>query len=191
MEALAVTAVMFSSGDDVVTYLKEQHQQIRAMFDAVSSSSGKARTTAFLALRRMLAIHEAAEEEIVHPIARVKLTNGMAMIDKRLSEEHACKVCLAALEEMDVESASFLESLQKLKEKVVAHADAEEREEFELLGNILDPVWLVRMRKAAAFAEAIAPTRPHAGLEAPAAHFLFGPFVAMMDRARDALSGRA
>jgi hypothetical protein len=45
--------------------------------------------------------------------------------------------------------------------------------------------------EAVAFAESIAPTRPHPGVESAAANMLVGPFAAMLDRARDAISGKA
>ena len=37
-------------------------------------------------------------------------------------------------------------------------------------------------------AEAIAPTRPHAGVESAKANFMVGPFASMLDRARDAIA---
>ena len=45
------------------------------------------------------------------------------------------------------------------------------------------------MRKVVELAEAVAPTRPHPGVESRAANMLAGPFAAMLDRARDAISG--
>jgi hypothetical protein len=41
------------------------------------------------------------------------------------------------------------------------------------------------MAKAVQAAEAIAPTRPHAGVESATANFAVGPFASMLDRARD------
>jgi hypothetical protein len=46
------------------------------------------------------------------------------------------------------------------------------------------------MRAAVEFAEAVAPTRPHAGVESATANLLAGPFAAMLDRTRDAISGK-
>jgi len=43
------------------------------------------------------------------------------------------------------------------------------------------------MAGAVRAAERIAPTRPHPGVESPAANFLLGPPLAIMDRARDAI----
>jgi hypothetical protein len=39
-------------------------------------------------------------------------------------------------------------------------------------------------------AESMAPTRPHPGVESATANLITGPFAAMLDRARDALSGK-
>lgn len=39
--------------------------------------------------------------------------------------------------------------------------------------------------------ESVSPTRPHAGVESDTAHLLVGPFAAMVDRARDAISGKS
>jgi hypothetical protein len=47
------------------------------------------------------------------------------------------------------------------------------------------------MRRAVELAEAAAPTRPHPGVESAKANLLAGPFAAMLDRARDVLSGKA
>jgi hypothetical protein len=47
------------------------------------------------------------------------------------------------------------------------------------------------MRRAVELAESTAPTRPHAGVETPTANMLAGPFAAMLDRARDFLTGKS
>lgn len=182
---------MIKSGTDVVSFLKGQHEQVKALFERVTSTHGEEREKAFRALRRLLAVHETAEEEIVHPAARHALANGEAIVTARLREENQAKKALTELEELDVDSIEFETKLRALKASVVAHAESEEREEFERLGSQLDPARLERMRKAAEFAEAVAPTRPHAGIESAAANLLVGPFAAMVDRSRDALSGKA
>jgi len=43
------------------------------------------------------------------------------------------------------------------------------------------------MAKAVLVAEAIAPTRPHAGVESATMNFALGPFASMLDPARDAI----
>ncbi|HYO94675.1 MAG TPA: hemerythrin domain-containing protein [Polyangiaceae bacterium] len=184
-------ATMISSGNDVVTFLKSQHQQIRELFSQVSAATGEERERAFYALRRLLAVHETAEEEIVHPAARRALPDGDAVVDMRLQEEHEAKQVLAQLENLDVQSLEFDTKLRLLEASVIAHAEAEERLEFERLAAVFDPDRLTKMRKAAEFAEAVAPTRPHPGVESATANMLVGPFASMIDRTRDAFSGKS
>jgi hemerythrin superfamily protein len=181
---------LISSGNDVVGFLKEQHEEIKSLFSQVAASHGEDRKKAFFALRRLLAVHETAEEEIVHPAARRVLTDGDTVIDARLREEHEAKKVLADLEKLDIDSAEFEEEFGTLKIAVVAHAESEERTEFEPLGAQLDPARLERMKRAAEFAESVAPTRPHPGIESRAANLLVGPFAAMIDRSRDAFAGK-
>lgn len=179
---------MLASGSDVVGFLEGQHQEIKGLFERVLSTSGEERSRAFYSLRRLMAIHETAEEEIVHPVAKRVLPDGETIIAKRLEEENAAKKVLGELESLDVDSAEFTEKLTALSKDVVAHAEAEENDEFERLADALDQSKLERMRKAVEIAEKIAPTRPHPGIESQAANLFAGPFASMMDRVRDALS---
>lgn len=73
---------------------------------------------------------------------------------------------------------------------MIAHAEAEERGEFAQLRLELDDQQLERMRNAVKLAEATAPTRPHPGVESAMANMLAGPFASMLDRARDAITGK-
>lgn len=182
---------MISSGIDVVSFLKEQHEDIRRLFGRVHETSGKTREEAFIALRRLLAVHETAEEEIVHPAARRALPNGSTVVDARLQEENEAKKVLAQLENLDVDSTEFTNLFNLLERSVLVHANAEESEEFAKLANALDQKQLERMRRAAEFAEKMAPTRPHPGVESATANVLAGPFASMIDRARDAFMGRS
>lgn len=181
---------MIKTGNDVVSFLKGQHEQIKALFEEVTSADGNERRKSFVALRRLLAVHETAEEEIVHPAARRALPDGDALVNARLREENEAKSALADLEVLANDSPEFDAKIRKLRADVIAHAEAEEKEEFELLATSLEPGRLERMRTAAEFAESVAPTRPHAGIESATSNMLIGPFAAMVDRARDILNGK-
>jgi hemerythrin superfamily protein len=173
-----------------VDFLEQQHEQIKAGFARVKAAHGPERERAFVDLRRLLAVHETAEEEIVHPTARRALPDGDAVVEVRLKEEHEAKEVLAELENLDVKGPEFESQFAALEQDVLAHATAEERQEFERLGDVLDQRQLERMRTAAEFAEKVAPTRPHPGVESATANLLAGPFAAMLDRTRDALMSK-
>ncbi|HVU93217.1 MAG TPA: hemerythrin domain-containing protein [Jatrophihabitans sp.] len=183
-------AAVIDTPQDVIAFLKAQHEQIRALFAEVRGAAGKEREDAFVRLRRLLAVHETAEEEVVHPRARRELQYGDAIVTRRLHEETGAKEVLAQLEKLDVDGPEFTEQLASLEHDVLAHAQAEEQEEFALLREELDDVQLQRMRRAVAFAEKVAPTRPHPGVTLAGENFLAGPFATMLDRARDAITGK-
>jgi hemerythrin superfamily protein len=177
------------STDDVVRFLKDQHNLIKDMFEEVfSASDSKAREKAFVDLRQLLAVHETAEEMVVHPSARREMADGDEIVDARLEEEHKAKEMLSSLESMDIDSKAFITELTKFRDAVVDHAEHEETEEFDKLQRKLDKGDLGRMAKAVQAAEAIAPTRPHPGVESAKMNFAVGPFASMLDRARDAIS---
>jgi hemerythrin superfamily protein len=176
------------STDDVVEFLKGQHNLIKDMFDDVlSASSDEARKEAFVNLRQLLAVHETAEEMVVHPRARGELSSGDDIVDARLKEEHDAKVQLQRLEGLDIGSEEFITELQQFQQAVVDHANLEESEEFPGLQRDLGADDLRRLAIAVQAAEAIAPTRPHPGVESVKANLVAGPFASMLDRARDAI----
>jgi hypothetical protein len=54
-------------------------------------------------LVRLLAVHETAEEEVVHPTARRKLDHGDEVVESRLHEEDEAKRALTELYDLGVE----------------------------------------------------------------------------------------
>jgi hemerythrin superfamily protein len=175
------------SGGDIIAFLKSQHDQVKAGFDRVLGARGAEREDAFYELRRMIAVHETAEEEVVHPVAKRALPEGKAIVAARLREENEAKKALGEIGKLPIESAEFETRVRELQTAVVAHDESEEREELTGLEMELEDDTLQRMRKVAEFAESVAPTRPHPGVESAAANILSGPFASVVDRARDAM----
>ncbi|MGC9498413.1 hemerythrin domain-containing protein [Streptomyces sp. WG7] len=173
--------------DDVVALLMRQHGDIRNLFDEVEASTGEERRDAFRRLVRLLAVHETAEEEVVHPFARKGFPGGEQVVKDRLAEEKAAKETLASLDEMDTDDPEFMPRLLELREDVQAHARAEERYEFTHIRRSTNAANLAAMAKALKAAEAMAPTRPHPGVESGAKNMALGPVAALMDRTKDAV----
>ena len=171
--------------NDVVELLLRQHQLVRQYFSEVENSTGEERREAFDRLRRLLAVHETAEEEVVHPMARRVLPDGDQLIDRRLDEENHAKRILEDLDATGADSVDFETKLSTLKTAVLQHAEREEQEEFPRLRDGYGDAQRRAMGMAVKAAEAMAPTRPHAGVESATANVLIGPYAAMVDRARD------
>jgi hemerythrin superfamily protein len=186
-----MTSTQIANTTDVVAFLTAQHEQIKQLFGDVLGSKGEQRQEKFTMLRRLLAVHETAEEEIVHPRARREIADGERIVDERLSEENEAKQTLAELEKMDVDDIEFENRFRAFQADVEKHAESEEQHEFHQLAEELSTEQLQRMQRAVRLAEATAPTRPHAGVESARANMLAGPFAAMLDRTRDLLTGKS
>lgn len=76
---------------DVVELLLAQHTQIKTLFGDISAAQGDRKRELFEDLVRLLAVHESAEEDVVHPIARRKIDAGDEVVDRRLREEDEAK----------------------------------------------------------------------------------------------------
>jgi hemerythrin superfamily protein len=175
-------------GDDAIALLVGQHKQIEQLFAETLQRSGDERADAFFKLRRLLAVHETAEEQFVHPRARWVLGAGDPIANARLGEETEAKRALVELEKLDVSSEEFVAGLRQLQDDVLAHARAEETEEFVHLADVLDDKQLKRMKHLIQAAEKLAPTRPHPDLALGGENTFGGAFVTLLDRVRDLFS---
>jgi hypothetical protein len=173
---------------DVVDLLLTQHARIEELFVLAAGAEGEAKRDAFDDLVRLLAVHETAEEEVVHPLARsLAGAGGDAMVEDRLEEERQAKEILATLTEGGVDADGFDDALLLLRDAVMMHARHEERYEFPHLRQHVAAERLVRLAGAVRAAEAVAPTRPHPGAESATANVVLGPPLAVVDRVRDAV----
>jgi hypothetical protein len=170
---------------DVVDLLLIQHARIEEQFLLVIAAAGDAKREAFDDLVRLLAIHETAEEEVVHPVSRGLVDGGDPLVDDRLDEERQAKEMLSELLKAGVNDAGFGAGLLLLRNAVLTHARYEERYEFSALRANVAPERLRTMATAVQAAEAFAPTRPHPGVETARANLTIGPALAIIDRVRD------
>ena len=170
---------------NVVELLTDQHRHIEKLFDEVQTTAGETRARAFDELRRMLSVHEAAEEIVTHPNATRH--GGGDLVEARQEEEHEAKKLLASLDGMDTASPDFETGLARLRGMVTEHARNEEEHEFPLLLAEAPPAELEKMAAAVKAAERVAPTHPHprAG-ESALVNAAVGPLAAVVDKVRDA-----
>lgn len=170
---------------DVVDLLQRQHVLIRRLCDNVTGAPPAERNEPFQQLLRLMAVHEAVEEEIVHPFVRRRLPDGNTMIAERLHEEHDAKRMLVALDALGPSSAGFTELFDRYRSALFAHIEQEEASEFAGLRDKSRPAELSAMAAAVKIASMLAPTHPHPGVESAARNLLIGTPLAMIDRARD------
>ncbi|MEV4757719.1 hemerythrin domain-containing protein [Micromonospora sp. NPDC049559] len=170
---------------DVVDLLLDQHNQIKGLFAQLAGAQGERKRELFQDLVRLLAVHESAEEIVVHPAAK-RAAEVEQLVAERLHEEDEAKRELADLYDLGVEHPDFDTRLAKFADAVIRHASHEESEEFPALRRDVPAEELVRMAGALRAAEAMAPTRPHPHSgESAAANLLAGPPLALFDKLRD------
>lgn len=174
-------------GEDVLAILLSQHERVKRLMADVRASRGEHKQQAFDELRALLAAHETAEEMVLRPVTR-SIGDGQ-VADARNAEEDEANHVLAHLETLDVGSPEFDNEFASFERAVIQHAEKEEHEEFPRLRADSSPERLTRLGKALLAAEKLAPTHPHPGTAgSTAAQWTTGPFVSMIDHARDAIS---
>src|SRR4051812_47146286 len=172
---------------DLVDQLLEQHELVRrAINDVAGTTTAQSRQESFDALRELLARHETAEEMIVRPLTR-DIRAGEPVAEARMEEENESKNVLRQLEKLDIDSVEFARTFEGFAKSVLEHAIAEETYEFPLLRQ-LDADKLRKAEEQFLLAEKTAPTHPHPSARSTAMNFVAGPFAAVADRARDAVS---
>jgi hemerythrin superfamily protein len=171
--------------EDAVDLLLAQHARIEDLFREVLEAVGDHKAAAFDELVQLLAVHETAEEQVTHPLARTTGENDL--VDARLEEERQAKELLQELFEAGPRSRTFDTGLLNLRLVVLGHAKREERYEFPQLRRLHDGATLRTAAAAIRAAEAVAPTRPHPGVESATKNLLLGGPTALIDRIRDAI----
>jgi hemerythrin superfamily protein len=172
-------------GNDLIAAVLSDHADIKSLMNDVSVARND-RDAHFCRLVEKLAVHETAEEEILHPMARS--VSSSSLVEQRLSEESNGKAALAELERIGVDSPQFDAKFRRVRDEVLAHAQREEDEELPALEREVDSDRLGRAASIFRAAQRVAPTHAHAhSPESATGNVLVGTFVAAADRARDAL----
>jgi hypothetical protein len=156
---------------EVIALLESQHDQIEELLDRIPRVMGSVREQAFLELRRLLAVHEAVEQQFVHPKAK---DEDAGAPDSRMHEEHDAAALLSTLEALDIESTEFETKFSGLRDAVLQHAEAEELTEFGELDGDFSAADAARIHAAVEQIES--------GVDA-----MQIPFAQMQERARAAL----
>jgi hemerythrin superfamily protein len=116
------------AGGDPFALLIEDHRQIRSILDemvAAPTASTVRRGRLFLMLKRKLAKHAMAEEDVVYPIVRSDSANGGER--KHLYDEHAdMKILLHTVESQLKAGEDWTTSVLPLRDLIRRHAEEEE-----------------------------------------------------------------
>jgi hemerythrin superfamily protein len=136
--------------------------------------------------------HSVAEEMYVYPAMRDHLPDGEQVVQHDIEEHQELEEALQQWERTDGGTAEFAAARSRVEELLRHHASDEEQEQFPQLRAHIPHDQLVQMGQKVATAKQLAPTRPHPNSpHSELFHKALGPGVGLIDKMRDALSGRA
>jgi hemerythrin superfamily protein len=128
------------AGTDPFDALAQDHQRVLAVFDrleATDTSMISRRNAILTQLKRMIAAHALAEEDIVYPMLCDDAHRREQAL--KLYRDHAeIKVKLFELEVKPKKDPSWIEDLRSLRQLIASHAHEEETVEFPRLRAALD-----------------------------------------------------
>jgi hemerythrin superfamily protein len=135
----ALGSMRAMAGTDPFDALAADHRKVLALIDAMEAtgSSARGRRMAMLfQLKRMLAAHALAEEDVIYPMLRDDAQRSE--MAGRLYREHAdMKIRLFELEHHAADDPAWMTELRGLRALIAEHARQEEDSEFPRLRQAL------------------------------------------------------
>jgi hypothetical protein len=132
------------AGQDPFERLRRDHRHIRSVLDRMvdaADASGMRRAPLFVVLKRRLAKHALAEEDVVYPLLRRQdgARHGAGSVAMQLYAEHAeIKIHLYELETALRAGGSWRGRIEVLRDLIARHIHEEEDVQFPSLQACLD-----------------------------------------------------
>ncbi|MFE3456629.1 hemerythrin domain-containing protein [Nocardiopsis aegyptia] len=177
---------------DLIDVIISDHRQVEQIFTELESSpSPEARKQLTEHVITELVRHSVAEEQHMYPTARRVLDDGDQIVDQELQEHAEAEQVMKDLEGLDADDFEFQRLLTKLISDVRDHVEDEEKNLLPRLRAACTQEDLRDLGTKVVKAKERAPTRPHPGApNTPPANKILAPGAGLIDRLRDALSGR-
>jgi hemerythrin superfamily protein len=177
---------------DLIEAIITDHREVEGVFTEIESSADpRSRRELVEHVIVELVRHSVAEEQYLYPTARKALPNGDELADHELEEHAEAEEVMKAIEKTDATDPKFDELVGKLMEDIRHHLQDEEKDLLPKLREACDAAELRDLGQKFEHAKKMAPTRPHPSApDRPPANKILGPGVGLIDRMRDALTGR-
>ncbi|MBT2365615.1 hemerythrin domain-containing protein [Streptomyces sp. ISL-10] len=180
-------------GQDVVAELVSDHREVEELFTKIEElPSGDSRRKRYADRVTMeLVRHSVAEEAYLYPAVRKHVPGGGDLADRELADHAAAERIMKDLEGCQADDSAFDMQIAKLMSEIRTHVTDEETKLFPRLREACSTEMLNDLGDKVRQAKKSAPTRPHPSApDKPPANKLLAPGVGLVDRMRDALSGR-
>jgi Hemerythrin HHE cation binding domain len=180
-----------TTGRNVVDVIAEQHRTLTALCDRLTAAGDAERRRIAEVVVAALSRHLSAEEQYLYPAVRRVVPDGDRIADRQLAEDHDLLVTLRRLDGVRPDDPAFDGLAADVSAAVRRHVAADAAELLPLLTQMAPVEDLIRIGNRVELAEEAAPTRPHPSTPSrPPWNKVVDPVVAVVDKARDALSRR-
>lgn len=180
-------------GGDVIAELTTDHQEVEELFgriEALPSGDEQRKKYADQAVIELVR-HSVAEEMHLYPAVRELLPDGDGIADEEIEDHAGAERTMKELEAVDAGDPGFDRLIGGLMKEIRSHIREEEDDLFPRLRSAASGDQLMKLGDKVRQAKKTAPTRPHPSApDTPPANRLLAPGAGMVDRVRDALTGR-
>ncbi|WP_165988667.1 hemerythrin domain-containing protein [Streptomyces sp. YIM 98790] len=181
-------------GGDIVDELTSDHREVEDLFGRIESlpSGDERRKELADKITIELVRHSVAEEEYLYPATREHISpDGDRIADKEIEDHATVERLLKELEGLNAGDPDFDRLITRVMGEVREHVQDEETNLFPRLARSCPPEMMQELGDKVRRAKSMAPTRPHPSApDTPPANKLLAPGAGLVDRARDALTGR-
>ncbi|MGJ5803755.1 hemerythrin domain-containing protein [Streptomyces europaeiscabiei] len=180
-------------GGDVIAELTTDHGEVEEMFGEIEAlpSGDPRRKECVDKVTIELVRHSVAEEAYLYPAVREHIPEGDAIADRELEDHAEAERTMKALERCEADDPDFDLLIAQLMNEIRSHIQDEEDNLFPQLRAACSADALNSLGEKVRKAKKAAPTRPHpAAPDTPPANKLLAPGMGLVDRMRDALTGR-
>lgn len=169
------------------------HQEVEELFgkiDALPPGDEQRKKYADQAVMELVR-HAVAEEVYLYPAVREFLPDGDAVADKELEDHAQAERTMKELAGVSAGEPEFDRLIGELMTEIRSHVRDEEDNLFPRLRSAASEDQLLKLGDKVRKAKKTAPTRPHPSApDTPPANKLLAPGAGVVDRIRDALTGR-
>lgn len=175
---------------DLVDVLVADHDELRALVGTLTTPGGDDQDRLTVAIAE-LSRHLVVEEDYLYPAVREVVPDGAPLANEALAASAETERLAQHIERTSKTDTDRAGLLRSLTDAVHRHIETTERDLFPRLRQHCPPAQLRFLAGQAMMAKRTAPTRPHPhDPRTPPLNQIVTPGIGLVDRVRDALSGR-
>jgi hemerythrin-like domain-containing protein len=122
---------------DVLTFLKDEHDEAKAIFKKLEDAEGASASRLWEQLRNMLQLHEEMEETLLYPQLK-KEEAAKDLILESYQEHHVMDVLQDEISQLKPSAEAWQPKIKVLQENTEHHIEEEEKELFPKVRKIWD-----------------------------------------------------